>query len=86
MRTRDLADLAWVPADRVLGSRMLSNFVVLAPTTTVALIIFFRAGVVSMAENMASIVATGIVLHALIIVGRWYRDVKPPDPRLRSKD
>lgn len=86
MRMRDVADLAWVPADHVLGSRMLSNLVVLASAMTVALIIFFRAGFVGVAGGMASVVATGTALHLLIMAGRWYRDVKPPDPRLRSKD
>ena len=86
MRLRDLGDLAWIPSDRVLGSRILSNLFVLVPTASVGTSIYLHAGTIDVMVSMESIAATGGVLYGLVKCGRWYRDVKPPDPSPRSKD
>lgn len=86
MRLRDAADLAWKPADTVLRSRPLSNLFVLMPTVTVAVFILCNAGILGLLQSMESITATGAVLYALVRCGRWWRDVKPPDPKPRTKD
>jgi hypothetical protein len=86
LRLRDLVDLAWVPADRVLGSRTLSNLSVLVPTVIVGMIIFRHAGAIGIMESMESITATGGLLYGLIRCGRWWRDVKPSDPKPRNKN
>jgi hypothetical protein len=86
VRLRDLTDLAWIPVDRVLGSRTLSNLFVLVPTVIVGLVILGRAGTIGVMESMESITATGGVLYGLIQCGRWWRAVKPPEPKPRAKD
>jgi hypothetical protein len=86
MRLRDLADLAWWPADRVLGSRTLSNLFVLGPTVAVAVAVFFHVGAIGVMMSMESIGATGGLLYGAIRCGRAYRDVRPPAPRPRAKD
>ncbi len=86
MRLRDLANLAWVPADRVLGSRTLSNLFVLVPTVTVGVINFIHAGAIGITESMEDIAATVGLSYGLIRCGRWWRDVKPPEPKPRTKD
>jgi hypothetical protein len=43
-------------------------------------------GTLGVMLGMAGISATGGALYGLIRGGRWWRDVKPPDPRPRSKD
>jgi hypothetical protein len=86
MRLRDLADLAWRPADWILGSRLLSNLIVLLPTVVVGVIILRDAGTIGIMESMESITATGGVLYGLIRCGRWWRGLKPADPKPRTKD
>lgn len=85
-RLRDVADIAWVPADRVLGSRTLSNLFVLVPTVAVGVINFFHAGAIGITESMENIAATVALFYGLIRCGRWWRGVKLPDPKPRTKD
>lgn len=85
-RLRDVEDLMWILADRVLRSRVLSNLAVLIPTTGMALFIFLHEGTLGVMKAMESIGMTGGLLYGLVRVGRKLRDVKPPDPRPRSKD
>ncbi len=85
LRLGDLADLAWIPADRVLGSRTLSNLFVIVPTVAVGLINFFHAGAIGITESMENIAATVALFYGLIRSGRWWRDVKLPDPKPRGR-
>lgn len=82
-RLQDAADLVWILADAVLKSRPLSNLVVGMPTVTAATILFRHAGTVGVAGSAESIAAIGGSFYALIRVGRWWRGVKPPDPKAR---
>jgi hypothetical protein len=85
-RLGDAADLAWKPAERVLRSRTLSNLFVLIPTTGMAVFILMHDGTLGVMLGMESIVATGGALYGLVRVGRWWRDVKPPDPTPLARD
>lgn len=82
-RGSDLADAAWTPADAVLRSRALSNLVVFGPTMAAALLIFRHDGLVGMLGEWESIAGLGATLYGLVRVGRWYRDVKPSEPKAR---
>jgi hypothetical protein len=84
-RLMDAADILWIPTDAVLKSRPLSNLVVGMPTVTAAAILFRHAGTVGVVGSAESIAAVGGSLHALIRVGRWWRGVKPVDPKLRRR-
>jgi hypothetical protein len=83
-RLRDAADLAWLPADAVLRSRPLSSLVVGLPTAAAAVILFFHAGLDGVIGSWGSIAAIGGCLYTLIRVGRWWRGVKPSDPKTRT--
>ena len=84
LRYRDAADLAWRPADAVLRSRTKSNLFVLIPTVAAALFIFRHEGTLGVLTSAEAIDAIVIGLYGLIRVGRWYRKVKPPEPRAWS--
>jgi hypothetical protein len=44
-------------------------------------------GNLGMLTSAESLIAIGTVLYGAVRVGRWYRDVKPPEPkRRRAKD
>jgi hypothetical protein len=79
-RFQDAADLAWVPADAILKSRLLSNLVVWFPTAGAAVILFHHGGTDEVLADADSIIAIGGALYGLIRVGRWWRGVKPPNP------
>jgi hypothetical protein len=83
-RLQDVADLAWVPADAVLKSRMLSNLVVWFPTAAAAVILFHHGGMDEVLADAGSILAIGGALYGLIRIGRWWRGVKPQDPKVRG--
>lgn len=86
-RCNDLADLAWRPVDTVLRSRTLSNLVVLLPTAAAAAYIVHGDGALGAVASAESLSAVGGLLYGLIRVGRWWRNVKPPEPRARrAKD
>lgn len=80
-RLQDAAELAWIPIDAVLKSRLLSNLIVWLSTIT-AITIFFRHGgiydVIGNAENISAIAAAS---YTLVRVGRWWRRVKPRNPQ-----
>jgi hypothetical protein len=82
-RLADAADQAWRPADAVLGSRTLSNLFVLSPTAAAAMVIFHHDGIDGLLRSAGGVVAIGGALYALVRVGRWWRDVKPPEPKAR---
>jgi hypothetical protein len=82
-RLQDAADLAWIPVDAVLKSRPLSNLVVGVPTVTAAVILFRHDGIDGVIASWESIAAISGSLYALIHIGRWWRDLKPPAPKVR---
>jgi hypothetical protein len=82
-RLRDAADLAWHSVDAVLRSRTLSNLLVLIPTLMAALYILRHLGTLGVVTSAEGISAIGGGLYGLVRVGRWWRDVKPPEPKAR---
>jgi hypothetical protein len=86
-RFADAAEAAWRPFDAILRSRTLSNVVVFGPTAMGALVIFRHEGALGVLATAESISAIGGLLYGLIRVGRWYRNVKPPEPKAwRAKE
>jgi hypothetical protein len=82
-RLSDAADLAWRPIDSLLRSRTWSNLFVLIPTLMAALYILRHLGTLGVLTSAESISATGGGLYGLIRAGRWWRNVKPPEPKTR---
>lgn len=82
-RCTDIADAAWIPADAILKNRALSNLVVLIPTTAAGFLILHHEGTLGVLKSAESITAIGGVLYALIRTGRWWRNVKLPEPKTR---
>ncbi len=83
-RLQDAAELAWIPADAVLRSRPLSNLVVLVPTAAAAAVLLRHNGVDGLLGSAESITAIGGLLYGLIRAGRWWRGVKPQEPKARG--
>lgn len=83
-RLADAAEAAWTPADAILKSRKLSNLFVLVPTWAMAYLVFRHEGTLGVVKAAESISAIGGTLYGLVRVGRWWRDVKPPEPKARS--
>jgi DNA-directed RNA polymerase specialized sigma24 family protein len=82
-RLRDTAAMAWRPVDALLGSRTLSNLFVMIPTAMAALFILRREGTIGVVTSAEGISAIGGALYMLVRVGRWWRNVKPPEPKAR---
>jgi hypothetical protein len=82
-RCSDAADAAWTPVDAVLKSRTLSNLFTLVPTALTALILFLDGGIIGLLGRAESVSAIYLALYALVLAGRKYRDLKPPEPRAR---
>ena len=82
-RLGDGADVAWRPVDAILTSRKLSNLLVFGPTAVAAVFILRDDGIVETLRSAGGIAAIGGMLYGLVRVGRWYRDVKPPEPKTR---
>lgn len=82
-RLQDAADLAWKPVDSVLGSRVLSNLFVLLATLSFSLWFAQKAGVYGLAASLESVLVVFGASHGLILVGRWWRGVKPPEHKPR---
>ena len=82
-RLQDAAGLAWRPVDALLGSRALSNLFVMIPTAMVALSILRHEGTLGVLTSAESISAIAAGLYGLVRVSRWWRDVKPPEPKAR---
>lgn len=86
-RCSDAAQAAWTPADAVLKSRTRSNLFVLAPTWAAAYLVLRHEGTLGVVKAAESISAIGGALYGLVRVGRWWRDVKPPEPKAqRAKE
>lgn len=86
-RVQDAADLAWRPADEVLGSRTLSNMFVWGPVIVTLIAIVRRDGRFGLVADDQDLVALGAFLYCAIRTGRWWRGVKPQEPKARrAKD
>ena len=56
---------------------------VFGPTALAALFILRHLGTLGVLTSAESIAAIGGALYGVIRTGRWWRDVKPPEPRAR---
>lgn len=83
LRLADAADLAWRPADAVLGSRTLSNLFVWGPVIVAAMAIVRRDGRYGLVADDQQLAELGGSLYLVIRTGRWWRGVKPPAPKAR---
>ncbi len=83
-RCSDAADVAWAPADGVLKSRTLSNLFALIPAGLAALILFRHGGTIGLLGSAESVSAIYLMFYALVLAGRKYRNVKPPEPKARQ--
>ena len=83
LRLADAADLAWRPADAVLGSRTLSNLFVGGPVIVMLVAIVHHDGRFGLVADDQDPVALGAFLYVVIKTGRWWRGVKPPEPKPR---
>ena len=82
-RLADAADLAWRPADAVLRSRALSNLFVGGPVIVVLVAIVHHDGRFGLVADIQDPAALGAFLYGVIRTGRWWRGVKPPEPKSR---
>jgi hypothetical protein len=82
-RLADAADLAWRPADAVLRSRTLSNLFVWGPVIVMLVAIVHHDGRFGLVADVQDPVALGAFLYGVIRTGRWWRGVKPPEPKAR---
>ena len=55
------------------------------PTGLAALILFRHGGTVGLLGSAESVSAIDVTLYGLVRVGRWWRDVKPPEPKARRQ-
>ena len=87
LRLADAADLAWRPADAVLGSRTLSNLFVWGPVIVMLFAIVHHDGRFGLVADIQDAGELGAFLYGAIRTGRWWRGVKPPEPKARrAKD
>jgi hypothetical protein len=82
-RLADAAGMAWRPTDAVLGSRTLSNLFAWGPVIVVLFAIVHQDGRFGLVADIQDPVALGAFLYGVIRIGRWWRGVKPPEPKAR---
>ena len=82
-RFEDAADLAWRPVDAVLGSRTLSNLFVWGPVVATLVAIVHHDGRFGLVADDQDPVALGAFLYVVIKTGRWWRQIKLPEPKPR---
>jgi hypothetical protein len=82
-RLAEAADLAWRPVDAVLASLILSNLFVWGPVTVMLVAIVHHDGRFGLVADDQDPVALGAFLYVVIKTGRWWRGVKPPEPKAR---
>ena len=82
-RLQDARSLAWRPADAVLRSRTLSNLFVWGPVAVVLVAIVRHDGRFGLVADIQDPAALGAFLYGVIRTGRWWRGVKPPEPKVR---
>jgi hypothetical protein len=80
-RAQDAADLAWRSADAVLRSPTKSNLFVWLPVLGIVLAVAHHDGWCGLVANAQNLIETWAGLYAAVRAGRWYRKVKPPEPR-----
>jgi hypothetical protein len=80
-RLQDAADLGWKPIDAVLGSRTLSNLFVWLPVFVWMVIIVRLDGRTGLVVDDQDYLELAGGLFVAIKVGRWWRGVKPPEPK-----
>lgn len=85
-RVADAADAVWVPIDAVLKSRTLSNLLVCGVGATASIDVGQHEGRLGVILSAESLIGIGGLAYGLIRVGRWYRDVKPPEPKARREN
>jgi hypothetical protein len=83
LRLADAADLAWRPADAVLGSRTLSNLFVWGPVIVILVAIVRHDGRFGLVADIQDPAALSAFLYGVVRAGRWWRGVKPPEPKAR---
>lgn len=86
-RLHDAADLAWWPVDTVLGSRELSNLVVLLATLGMTVVFLRSGGFYNLCVNFQNVAAGWVAAYGSIRLGRRWRGVKLPKhkPKRRRK-
>jgi hypothetical protein len=80
-RLEDAADLAWRPADAVLGSRLLSNLFVAGPVIVMLVAIVRHDGRFGLVADIQDPAALGAFLYGMIRTGRWWRESSRRSPR-----
>jgi hypothetical protein len=83
LRLADAADVAWRPVDAVLGSRTLSNLFVGGPVIVMLFAIVHHDGRFGLVSDIQDAGELGAFLYGTIRTGRWWRGVKPPEPKAR---
>jgi hypothetical protein len=82
-RLADAADLTWRPVDAVLASRTLSNLFVWGPVIVMLFAIVHHDGRFGLVADVQDPACMGAFLYGVIRTGRWWRGVKPPEPKAR---
>ncbi len=82
-RLQDAASLAWRPADAMLCSRTLSNLFAWGPVIVMLFAIVHHDGRFGLVADIQDPVALGVFLYGVIRTGRWWRGIKPPEPKAR---
>lgn len=82
-RLQDAADLAWKPVDAVLGSRTLSNLFAWGLVIASLIAIVRYDGRYGLVADDQDPVALGAFLYVAIKTGRWWRQIKLPEPKPR---
>jgi hypothetical protein len=80
-RAQDAADPVWRPADAVLRSPTTSNLLVRLAVLGIVLAVAHHDGWYGLAANAQNLIETWAGRYAAVRVGRWYRTVKPLEPR-----
>lgn len=83
-RLADAAELAWRLADAVLRSRSKSNWFVCVPVMALLVAIVHRDGWFGLVVDDQEVGELVGFLYGVIRIGRWWRGVKPPEPKTRS--
>ena len=82
-RLADAADVSWIPVDAIRRSRMHSNLLVFGISAIATVDVGQHEGRLGVIVSAESLTGIGGVVYGLVRVGRWYRDVKPPEPKAR---
>jgi hypothetical protein len=86
LRLQDAADLAWRPADAVLGSHTLSNLFVWGAVFVMLFPIVRYDGWYGLVADIQDPIALGLILYTAIKAGRRYRGIKPRKRKRRRAE